>query len=105
MSGGTISGYGMADIVRGKVQPFMYLVGLTRNGEVNDIDVLEYREAYGGEIAYQSFLAQFNKKTSRDELTPGRTIKNISGATISVRSITFGIRRVLATFDIIEPRL
>jgi hypothetical protein len=103
--GETITGYGIVDIVRGKVQPFTYLVGLTRGGEVNDIDVLEYREAYGGEIAYQSFRAQFNKKTSRDELTPGRTIKNVSGATISVRSITSGIRRVLATFAIIQPRL
>lgn len=98
-------GYGFIDNVKGKTQLITYLVALKPGGEVQDVDVLAYRESYGGEIGYESFRKQFRNKTIRDKLQPGKDIKNISGATISVHAITNGIKRILATFEIIKPHL
>ncbi len=102
---GRILGYGVADNVRGKTNFITYLVGILTDGTVRDIDILAYRESYGGEIANESFRRQFQGKTKDDRLIPGRDIKNISGATISVHAITDGVRKILATFALIRSRL
>ena len=104
-SNGNTIGYGFVDDVKGKTQYITYLTVLRTNGEVQDIDVLAYRESYGGEIAYESFRKQFRTKALGDKLQPGKDIKNISGATISVRAITAGVKKILSTFDLIRPRL
>lgn len=103
--GNQIMGYGFLDNVKGKMQFITYLVGVLPNGGTKDVDVLAYRESYGGEIGYESFRKQFRGKTANDELRPGSTIKNISGATISVRAITYGVQRVLTTFPVIKQRI
>jgi Na+-translocating ferredoxin:NAD+ oxidoreductase RnfG subunit len=102
---GKAAGYGFLDEVYGKTQLITYLVGLKPDGTVNDVDILVYRESYGGEISYESFRKQFRDKSARDRLTPGRDIKNISGATISVRAITDGVKRILATFNLLRHQL
>lgn len=104
-SGDKILGYGFIDNVKGKTQYITYLTAVLPNGEVLDIDVLVYRESYGGEIAYESFRRQFRRMTAKDKFQPGRDIKNISGATISVRAITAGVRKILLTFNLIRARL
>ncbi|MBI3193154.1 MAG: FMN-binding protein [Ignavibacteriae bacterium] len=101
----SVLGYGFVDDVKGKVQFITYLVGLKQGGEIVDVDVLAYREAYGGEITYETFRKQFRGKDSNDKLVPGRDIKNISGATISVRAITLGVKRILTTYELIKERL
>ena len=98
-------GYGFVDNVKGKTQFITYLAALRTDGTVADIDVLKYRESYGGEIAYESFRKQFRQKNAVDRLQPGADIKNISGATISVRAISSGVRRILLTFGHILPQL
>ena len=102
---GKTVGYGFVDNVRGKTQFITYMVALNTRGEIMDIDVLVYRESYGGEIAYESFRKQFRNKTTKDRLQPGRDIKNISGATISVQAISDGVKRILSTFEVLHPRL
>ncbi len=100
-----VVGYGFVDDVKGKVQFITYLVGMKPGGDVVDVDVLAYREAYGGEITFDSFRKQFRGKNPNDKLVPGKDIKNISGATISVRAITFGVRRILTTYELIKERM
>ena len=104
LNGKTV-GYGFLDDVKGKTQYITYMAGLRPNGEVQDIDVLAYRESYGGEIGYESFRKQFRDKSVRDKLQPGRDIRNISGATISVRAITAGVKKILATYELLKARL
>lgn len=104
-AGSTLRGFGIQDDVRGKTQFITYLTAVDTAGRVADVDVLTYRESIGGEIAYESFRKQFRDKTAADRLQPGRDIRNISGATISVHAITDGVRRVLATLRILRPRL
>jgi Na+-translocating ferredoxin:NAD+ oxidoreductase RnfG subunit len=103
--GGNILGYGFLDNVKGKMQFITYLVGILPTGEIKDTDVLAYRESYGGEIGNESFRKQFRGKSANDDLRPGFAIKSISGATISVRAITYGVQRILTTYGIIKKRL
>ena len=102
---GKTIGYGFIDNVKGKTQFITYLVAIDTSDAIKDVDVLVYRESYGGEIAYESFRKQFRNKTAQDELKPGKDIKNISGATISVRAIAQGVKKILATFDIIRNKI
>ncbi len=60
------------------------------------MDILVYREPYGGEVAYEPWRRQFRGKTAADSLRVGREIRSISGATISVHAVTLGVRRLLA---------
>lgn len=88
---------GFAEVrnVRGKDQPITYLVAVDDSSRLKDVDILVYREEYGGEVAYDKWRNQFRGKTSADPLQVGRDIKSISGATISVNAVTLGVRQTL----------
>ena len=66
--------------------------------------VLVYREDYGGEIGSKRWLKQFIGKTQHDELRYGDNIVAISGATISVRSMTHAMNNILASLKIIHEK-
>jgi hypothetical protein len=93
-------GFFILDYVIGKHLVIDYAVALTPEGSVKQVEILEYRESYGGEVANPDWLAQFDGKTSRDPLEMNRDIRNISGATLSSRHVTQGIKRVLAIYDV-----
>ncbi|MEO8633831.1 MAG: FMN-binding protein [Gemmatimonadales bacterium] len=96
--GDSLLGFAQVRQVRGKEQPITCLVALDPALTLRDIDVLIYREAYGGEVAYEPWRKQFRGRTPRDTLEVGRTVRGISGATISVNAVTLGIRQTLADF-------
>jgi Na+-transporting NADH:ubiquinone oxidoreductase subunit NqrC len=60
------------------------------------VDILQYRESYGGEIRSPSWLAQFVGKTNSSQLQVGSDIRNISGATLSSHHVTEGVKRIMA---------
>ena len=93
-------GYFFVDAVIGKHDLITYAVALTAAGKIRDVEILEYREAYGGEVRNAHWRAQFDGKQHGDALRPGRDVPNISGATLSCEHITDGIRRLLATYAI-----
>ncbi|MCE7933420.1 MAG: FMN-binding protein [Chlorobi bacterium CHB2] len=93
---GKVIGYGIVDDVKGKSKPITYLLMVDASLNIKDIEVLAYREPYGGEVQYEAFRRQFRGKSGRDQLRVGSDIKNISGATISSNSVTNGVRRLLA---------
>lgn len=59
---------------------------VVNNGVLESTQVLVYRESRGGEIQYTHFLAQF-EGLARELFGLNRKIDNISGATLSVRSM------------------
>jgi Na+-translocating ferredoxin:NAD+ oxidoreductase RnfG subunit len=61
--------------------------------------VLIYREEYGGEIGSKRWLRQFTGKSGEDSLDD---IAAISGATISVRSMTNAVNDILKTMKILQ---
>ncbi len=66
--------------------------------------VLVYREDYGGEIGSKRWLKQFVGKTQNDDLRYGDNIMAISGATISVRSMTAAMNNLLQSLKILHSK-
>ena len=96
----------MVDQVVGKHEQIDYAVAISTEGKVLQVEILEYREHYGGEIRNAKWREQFKGKTAASKLKLNDDIYNISGATISCRSVTDGVRRVLVTFElVVRPRL
>jgi Na+-translocating ferredoxin:NAD+ oxidoreductase RnfG subunit len=91
-------GYFVVDYVIGKHLVIDYAVALSPEGQVQRVEILEYRESYGGEITNHAWLAQFAGKTLNDPLQVDRDIRNISGATLSSHHVTEGVKRVLAIY-------
>lgn len=94
--GDSVLGFAVVRNVKGKDQPITFLVATDTADKLKDIDVLVYREPYGGEVAYEAWRRQFRGKAASDTLEVGRQIRSISGATISVNAVTVGVRRALA---------
>jgi hypothetical protein len=88
----SLLGFAQVRNVMGKDQPITYLVATDTALVLRDIDILVYREAYGGEVAYEAWRKQFRGRGPQDSLTVGRQIRGISGATISVNAVTLGVR-------------
>ena len=85
------------DHVVGKHLYIDYAVSI-EGGRVRRVDILAYRESYGGEVRSPSWLSQFVGKTSANPLKVGSDIRNISGATLSSMHITEGIKRILSAY-------
>ena len=94
-------GWFIVDEVLGKHEYITYAVGLTVSGALKSIEIMEYRETYGHEIRDPNWRRQFIGKTSRDPLKLDQDIKNISGATLSSRHISDGVKRLLAMHDLV----
>lgn len=93
-------GWFIVDEVVGKHEFITYAVGLKPEGAVKQIEIMDYRETYGGEIRNEKWRAQFVGATARSTLKLDTDIKNISGATLSCRHITDGVKRVLAFYEV-----
>ena len=70
-----------------------------RERMLRGIEILDYRESHGGEIRDAKWRAQFLGKTAADPLQLDRDIRNISGATLSCRHVTDGVKRLLALYE------
>ncbi|WGS20856.1 MULTISPECIES: FMN-binding protein [unclassified Bradyrhizobium] len=97
-SGGKVAGFFVFDRVIGKHLFIDYAVALTPAGAVHKVEILQYRESYGGEIRSPSWLAQFVGKTSGSALKINGDIRNISGATLSSTHVTEGVKRILTAY-------
>ena len=89
----------------GKSMPITFIVILNRDGSILSTNVIKYREAYGSEIGNLSWLSQFNKFNSNSSYKVGKDINGITGATISVNSLSKGIQKILLLFQLIKDRL
>jgi hypothetical protein len=93
-------GWFIVDEVVGKHEYITYAAGINADGSVKQIEIMDYRETYGGQIRDQKWRAQFVGKTNKSALKLDSDIKNISGATLSCRHITDGVKRLLAFYEI-----
>ena len=95
-----VLGYVVLDEVYGKHEFITYAVALLPDGSVKQVEVLDYRESYGGQIRNEAWRAQFVGKKRQDALQVDQDIQNISGATLSCAHVTDGIRRIVAIYDL-----
>jgi len=98
-TGDTIDGYAMVHNTIGKHKHMTYMVGVDARGACTDVELLVFREARGSEVRRKRFNAQYEGKTVSDPIRINKDIINISGATMSVRSISAGVKRVLVLVD------
>ena len=79
---------------KSRVDFFDYMIIYNPDLSIKTIQVLAYREDYGGEIASNRWLKQFEGKKNAEEMKFGDDIQGISGATISARSLTIDVQEV-----------
>lgn len=94
-----INGYGVVLKEPGKHEPITFFVAILPDGHVKDVMVLEYRESRGGEVRQRGFLRQYAGKTSHDPLELDEDITPITGATISARAISEGVKKALVVWE------
>jgi Na+-translocating ferredoxin:NAD+ oxidoreductase RnfG subunit len=61
--------------------------------------VLRYREPYGGAISSRSWLNQFTGKSASEGFKVEKDIDSVSGATISVNSVTRGVLKLTLVME------
>lgn len=99
--GDTFLGWFIQDEVLGKHEFIQWVLALDAKGSVQQIEILDYRETYGYEIRNEKWRAQFRGKQHGAKLKLDDDIKNISGATLSCRHVTDGVKRLLSLYDIV----
>jgi Na+-translocating ferredoxin:NAD+ oxidoreductase subunit G len=95
MAGGKFIGWFIIDQVIGKHELITYAVGLNPDGTLKQMQVIEYKEAWGSQVRLLQWRDQFVGKSTTDTLEIGSDIGNISGGTMSANSVTHGIKRLL----------
>ncbi len=98
-TGDMIDGYAIVHNTIGKHKHMTYMVGVDAKGACSNVELLVFREAKGAEVGRKRFNAQYEGKTVSDPIRINKDIINISGATMSVRSISAGVKRVLVLVD------
>jgi hypothetical protein len=89
----------IVDEVIGKHEFITYAIAIRQDGSVKGIEILEYVESYGYEVADVSWRQQFVGNRANDPLKLGKDIQNISGATLSSKHITDGVKRILTFYQ------
>ncbi len=89
-------GWFIVDNVVGKHEYITYGAALSPEGKVIGIEIMSYRETHGDEVRRASWRQNFAGKTLGDQFKLDKDIPNISGATLSCRNLTDGVKRLLA---------
>ncbi len=102
---GKVVAYGLLDNVKGMAMPITFLVLFDPEGKIMDTHVVKYREPYGGEIASPKWTEQFVGHSAESNFVVGDGIDGISGATISVYSMSTGVMKLSLLFPKIKEQL
>lgn len=105
MKGGKTAGWALVLEEQGKYYPITFVVGLTAAGEVADVAVMVYRERRGDAVKRRRFLDQFVGLGEEDPIMVNRDITHLTGATVSSWAIAAGVKKAVALFDVLRPRL
>ena len=99
--GGQDLGYAVITEEQGRFKPITFIVHTDPELRVRMVLVMVYRESRGDGVKRQRFLKQFRDKDAASPLRLNRDVVGVTGATMSSRGITAGVKRVLATLDLI----
>lgn len=89
------AGIALLDNVIGKVKPITFVVVFDKSGKIKHAKVIKYREEHGRGVMQDWWLEQFEEKDNVKNLNVGNEIDGISGATLSVNSMTKGIKKLI----------
>jgi DtxR family Mn-dependent transcriptional regulator len=88
--------------VAGLYEPITFAVGIGAAGQVKDVEILVYRESRGGEVRRRRFLNQYRGKDADSRLKLHDDVLNITGATVSSRAVTYGVKKALVAFRALD---
>lgn len=96
------TGYAYFDthVVRTMTETFMAVVDC--DGRLRFVELLAFAEPEDYKPGSR-WLAQFKGRPAREGLWVGRTIRNMTGASLTSQSMTDGVRRVLAVHALLHP--
>jgi Na+-translocating ferredoxin:NAD+ oxidoreductase RnfG subunit len=94
-------GWFILDEVIGKHEFINYGVAVSPDGRVLGVEILSYRETHGAQIRSPAWRKHFENKRLSDPFKLNADIPNIGGATLSCRSITNGVKRLLALHKVV----
>lgn len=100
LAGGKLAGWVIVDEVIGKHELITYATGISPDGHVLGVEIMSYRESKGEQVRNPKWRALFRGKTVKDPFKLNQDIPNISGATLSSRNITDGVKRLLALHEV-----
>ncbi len=99
--GSAFLGWVILDSVLGKHEAIQWVLALEKEGSIRQIEILEYKETFGSEIRQKKWQSQFFGKKHGAKLKLNQDIQNISGATLSSRHVTQGVKRLLSFYELI----
>ena len=88
----------------GKADYFDFIVIFDSNLIVTKVKILVYREDHGGEVGSKRWLKQFIGTTTEKQLKYQQDIAAISGATISAKSMTNEVNKLLRTIHTLNTK-
>lgn len=94
-----VQGYAFFETHVVRTMPATYMVVVSPDATVRGVEILAFYEPEDY-LPPARWLNQFDGQRLSDELWVKRSIRNISGATLSAHAITEGSRRILATFEV-----
>ncbi|MDF2177149.1 FMN-binding protein [Aliiglaciecola sp. CAU 1673] len=92
---GQFKGWFIVDDVVGKHEYITYALALSPEGKVLGMEIMSYRETHGDKVRQANWRKQFEGKDVNAKLKLDEDIMNISGATLSCRNLTDGVKRLL----------
>lgn len=98
----TLAGRAVLNDDVGKYRPITYLVAVDPAGTVVRVELLVYRESHGGQVRGRSFLEQYEGKGTGDPIRVGKDITSISGATLSARAVSKGVKRTALLLEALD---
>ncbi len=90
----------VVDEVVGKHEMVKYALAINASGTIKGIEIMEYVESYGYEVGEAGWRNQFVGKGADATLKLNQDIKNISGATLSCKHVTDGVKRLMVMYDL-----
>lgn len=101
----SLIGYAILDNVKGKAMPITFIVIFDLDANIISAEIIKYREQIGGEVQNERWEKQFTGKNSNSNFIVGVDVYGISGATISVTSVSKGIQKLTYLIDEIRSEL
>ena len=100
-AGDKFLGWVIVDEVLGKHEFITWVLALNADGSVKHLEIMDYRETYGYQVREETWRAQFYGKQHGAKLKLDDDIQNVSGATLSCRHITDGVKRLLSFYELV----
>ncbi|MDH4070906.1 MAG: FMN-binding protein [Ignavibacteria bacterium] len=98
-----VEGYLFFDTHTVRTMPETFMVAIRPDSTVARVEILAFHEP-ADYLPGERWLELFTGRPLTDDLWVKRAIPNITGATLSTRSINDGVRRFLAVFESAVPK-